>query len=85
MSLLGLTLLLLFFTGVTAQELPTPGTVQEQFKQQSPLPGRGQAPGIDSDTQKPTPGIPTGGKQILIERFEISGNTVISDAELDGD
>ena len=84
MSLFGLTLLLLCFTGVTAQELPTPGTVQEQFKQQSPLPGRGQAPGIDSDTQKPTPGIPTGGKQILIERFEISGNTVISDAELDG-
>ncbi|MGR8948836.1 MAG: ShlB/FhaC/HecB family hemolysin secretion/activation protein [Gammaproteobacteria bacterium] len=68
---------------VVAQELPTPGTVQEQFKQQSPLPDRGRTPGIDRASQKPKSGIPTGGKQILIDRFEISGNTALSDAELD--
>ena len=66
-----------------AQELPTPGTVQEQFRQPGPAQAPGKTPGIDSQRQAPKPGIPAGGKQILIDRFEISGNTVISDAELD--
>ena len=80
--LLALTLPALCST-TNAQELPTPGTVQEQFRQQTPTQPRGEVPDLESAKQAPQTGIPTGGKQILIDRFEISGNTVIGDAELD--
>ncbi|MEM7467612.1 MAG: ShlB/FhaC/HecB family hemolysin secretion/activation protein [Pseudomonadota bacterium] len=73
----------LIAANTVAQELPTPGTVKEQFKQQTPLPSDSSTPGIDSGSQPAKPGIPTGGKAILIKRFEISGNSVIGDAELD--
>lgn len=72
-----------YSVGLQAQELPTPGTVQEQFKQQSPLPNKDPAPGISRDRDSANKGVPTGGKQILIDRFEISGNTVIEDQTLD--
>ena len=78
----GILLSSLTFAGVT-QELPTPGTVQEQFRQQAPVQKSGEPSGIETAREAPKPGIPTGGKQILIDRFEISGNTVIGDAELD--
>lgn len=84
---IGLAAAILTFTVgmLHAQELPTPGTVQDQFKQQSPVPSKGPAPGISQERQKPNAGgVPAGGKQILIERFEITGNTVVDDQTLDG-
>jgi hemolysin activation/secretion protein len=70
-------------SGLNAQELPTPGTVQEQFKQQSPRPTKGTSPDIDQQRQRNPAAVPSGGKAILIDRFEISGNTVVTDQEMD--
>lgn len=67
-----------------AQELPTPGTVQEQFRQQSPVPKKAPTPALQGETAPATSGLAAGGKRILIDRFEISGNSVISSQELDG-
>lgn len=66
-----------------AQVVPTPGAVQEQIRQQPSLPPTSSQPQLDSPAAPAaTTGIPAGGKQIPIERFEIIGNTVISSDEL---
>ena len=67
-------------TAAWTQELPTPGTVQEQFKDRSPVPVRPGAPSLETPSTASPGSVAPGGRTILIERFEVSGNTVIDDA-----
>ena len=68
---------------LSAQVIPTPGVVQEQIRQQPALPPTTGQPQLDTPSAPAaTTGVPAGGKQILIERFEIIGNTVISSEQL---
>ncbi len=70
--------------GVLAQALPTPGVVQEQIQKRPSLPVTPSDAELGEPAAPPpaTTGIAPGGKQIPIERFEITGNTVISSEEL---
>lgn len=66
-----------------AQALPTPGVVQEEIRQQRNLPVPSRAPELERQAAPAaTSGVPAGGKRIPINRFEISGNSVISSDEL---
>ncbi|MFT4581061.1 MAG: hemolysin activation/secretion protein [Gammaproteobacteria bacterium] len=68
---------------VLAQVVPTPGAVQEQIRRQPTMP---VTPG-DAGFARPAPatatsGIAAGGRQIPINKFDITGNSVISAQEL---
>lgn len=68
-----------------AQALPTPGVVQEEIRRRPQLPTPQAPPEIDrTEAPAATTGVPQGGMQIPIKRFEITGNSVISTEELHG-
>jgi len=60
-----------------AQAIPTPGTVQEQLRPRAAIPptppDKIRAPAAPSAGV----GVPAGGKQILVQRFEIVGNQAV--------
>ena len=64
-----------------AQEVPTPGQIQESLRPRLSVP-RGSAP-----TPLPTPppaaaGVAVGGPVVLVERFDISGNKALATEDL---
>ncbi len=65
-----------------AAEAPTPGSVQDTLPSAPPPRPQPAPPPVEQSprAQAPAPG----GKAVPVKRFEISGNTVISTAELDG-
>ena len=64
-----------------AQVVPTPGVIEEQFRQQKPAPAAAEpAPAVT--TIKPPSPVAPGGRKVLINRFEITGNTEIPLEEL---
>jgi hemolysin activation/secretion protein len=68
---------------VFAQVVPTPGAVQEQIRRQPTMPVTPGDAGFDRPAPAPaTSGIPAGGRQIPISKFEITGNTVLPLEEL---
>lgn len=68
---------------VLAQAVPTPGVVQQEIRKRPQLPATPREAEIEQPAQAPaTSGVAPGGKQIPIERFEITGNSVISSDEL---
>lgn len=70
-------------SGALAQAVPTPGVIQEEIRQRQVLPPTPSDPQFDRQTgPSATTGVPAGGTQILINRFEISGNSVITTEEL---
>jgi hemolysin activation/secretion protein len=65
-----------------AQPPPTPGAVRETLPEPRELPRETPTPSVETPAA-PTPGaVPPGGPTILIERFELRGNSVISTEEL---
>lgn len=66
---------------VYAQAVPTPGVIEEQFRQ-PPLQAPTQAPEPTVTTVQPPSPVPAGGRKVRIDRFEISGNTSIDTEEL---
>ena len=73
-------------TPVPAQQVPTPGVVQEPLKQRRP-----EAPATPDDlTTAPaatpaTTGVAPGGKAIPVREFRFEGNSAISTAELEAE
>ncbi len=64
-----------------AQEVPTPGQIQESLRP------RPSAPKSSAATLTPAPppaasGVAAGGTAVLVERFDISGNKALSNEEL---
>ena len=65
-----------------AADVPTPGAVREQVQPPPATPApRPAAPKVEAP--KPRPALAPGGPAILVSRFEISGNSVISTADLE--
>ena len=63
---------------LSAQQVPTPGTVQEPLKRAPELPSAPRELPITKPAPGPTSPVAPGGKKIRIERFEITGNKVIT-------
>jgi hemolysin activation/secretion protein len=69
--------------GVVAQVVPTPGAVQEQIRRQPRLPSTTDEQRVEqSPAPRATTGVSASGKQIQIQRFEVTGNTIIATDEL---
>ncbi len=68
---------------VIAQAVPTPGVIQEEIRRQPTLPTTPSTPDFErAPAPSATTGVPAGGMKIPIQRFEISGNSVIATEEL---
>lgn len=68
---------------VVAQVVLTSGAVQEQTRRQPMLPPTTDEQRVDqSPAPRATTGVSAGGKQIKIQRFEVTGNTIIATDEL---
>jgi hemolysin activation/secretion protein len=68
---------------LAAQQV-TPGAVQETLKKRPELPPTPRDLPITEPAARPTVPVAPGGKKIPIQRFEVSGNEVISTDELRG-
>jgi hemolysin activation/secretion protein len=71
-----------FSLAVIAQSVPTPGQVQEQLRSRPSLPATPSTPVTPAESPTAASGVPPGGKAVLVERFEISGNQSIATEEL---
>jgi hemolysin activation/secretion protein len=68
-------------TALPAADVPTPGAVREQVQPAPAAPAaRPAAPEVEMPKAKPS--VAPGGAAILVNRFEITGNSVVSTADL---
>lgn len=65
-----------------AQAVPTPGEVQDQFRQRNAIPPSSTTGLPAAAEPKSTTGVPPGGKKIQVQRFEITGNSAVGTEEL---
>ncbi|MGH8372832.1 MAG: ShlB/FhaC/HecB family hemolysin secretion/activation protein [Gammaproteobacteria bacterium] len=68
-------------TAAPPPSAPTPGAVQSTLPTKPVKPKPAPAPAVQT-TPAPAPGVSAGGPAVLVKSFEITGNTVFSDAEL---
>ena len=67
--------------GSLAQVVPSPGAIEEQFRQPKTMPGAAAPESSVTTVQPPAPVAP-GGRKVRINKFEITGNTEIGTEEL---
>ena len=56
---------------------PTPGAVREDIRSTAPKPTAPAAPETESTARAAAPAVPAGGTAVLVQHFEVSGNTVL--------
>lgn len=62
-------------------QAPTPGDIQAPFRDRPQLPS-GTLPEGEQPSAPLRPAVPPGGRQIEVERFDVTGNEVVDDDEL---
>lgn len=68
-------------SGAPQQTPPSPGTVQSTLPSKPAKPKPGTAPAVQTPSA-PRPGVSPGGPAVLVQHFQITGNSVFDDATL---
>ena len=67
---------------IIAQEIPTPGQVQESLRAAPKVPKSSPDALVPAPAPIAATGVGAGGKTVLVERFDISGNKALSTEQL---